>query len=40
MLIALALLGVVLIAFGAVVLLRYSDRPGGTLKWRGAEVTS
>jgi hypothetical protein len=40
MLIALALLGVVLIVFGALVLLRYSDRPGGTIKWLGAEVTS
>jgi hypothetical protein len=40
MLMALALLGVVLIVFGALVLLRYSDRPGGTIKWLGAEVTS
>ncbi|MEP7001872.1 MAG: hypothetical protein ABI969_15400 [bacterium] len=40
MLITLLALGVALIAFGAVVLLRYPDRPGGTLKGFGAEVTS
>jgi hypothetical protein len=40
LLIPLVVLGVVLIAFGAVVLLRYADRPGGTIKWMGAEVTS
>ena len=32
--------GVALVVFGAVVLLRYADRPGGTLKWQGAEVSS
>lgn len=40
MLIPLILLGVALIAFGAFVLLRYADRPGGTIKWLGAEITS
>lgn len=40
MLIALLLLGVALVAFGALVLLKYSDRPGGTIKWLGAEVSS
>ncbi|MEO8621468.1 MAG: hypothetical protein ABI625_10410 [bacterium] len=40
MLTTLLVLGVALIAFGAVVLLRYSDRPGGTIKAFGAEVTS
>jgi hypothetical protein len=40
MLITLLAIGVTLIAFGAVVLLRYSDRPGGTIKWLGAEITS
>jgi hypothetical protein len=33
-------IGVGLILFGAVVLLRYSDRPGGTLRWLGLEVSS
>jgi hypothetical protein len=33
-------LGGALVVFGAVVLLRYSDRPGGTLKWQGVEVSS
>lgn len=37
---ALLALGVILIVFGAVILLRYSDRPGGTIKWMGAEVSS
>lgn len=32
--------GVALVVFGAFVLLRYSDRPGGTLKWLGLEVSS
>src|SRR5882672_10909766 len=40
MLMALLLLGIVLVVFGAVVLLKYSDRPGGTIKWLGAEVSS
>jgi hypothetical protein len=33
-------LGVGLVLFGAIVLIRYSDRPGGTLKWLGLEVSS
>jgi hypothetical protein len=33
-------LGIALVLFGAVVLLRYSDRPGGTVKWFGLELTS
>jgi hypothetical protein len=33
-------LGGALVVFGAVVLLRYSDRPGATLKWQGVELTS
>jgi hypothetical protein len=33
-------LGLGLIAFGAIVLLRYSDRPGGTVKWLGLELSS
>jgi hypothetical protein len=36
----LLVLGGALVVFGAVVLLRYSDRPGGTLKWQGVEVSS
>ncbi len=40
MLIALLMVGVALLAFGALVLLKYSDRPGGTIKWLGAEVSS
>jgi hypothetical protein len=39
-LLPLVALGIILIAFGAFVLLRHSDRPGGTIKWLGAEVTS
>lgn len=33
-------LGGALVVFGAVVLLRYSDRPGASIKWQGAEVSS
>jgi hypothetical protein len=33
-------LGGALLVFGAVVLIRYSDRPGGTVKWLGMELTS
>jgi len=40
MFIALISLGLLLIAFGAIVLVRYSDRPGGTIKFLGLEVTS
>jgi hypothetical protein len=40
MFVPLVLLGVVLIVFGAFVLLRYSDRPGATVKWLGAELSS
>ncbi|MEO5815986.1 MAG: hypothetical protein ABIT20_11975 [Gemmatimonadaceae bacterium] len=40
MLIALMVLGIALVAFGALVLMKYSDRPGGTIKWLGLEVTS
>ena len=32
--------GVGLVIFGAVVLIRYSDRPGGSLKWMGMEISS
>jgi hypothetical protein len=33
-------LGTALVLFGAVVLLRFSDRPGASLKWLGMELTS
>ena len=33
-------LGAVLLIFGAFVLLRFSDRPGGTIKFMGGEVSS
>jgi hypothetical protein len=36
----LLLLGIALLAFGALVLLKYSDRPGGTIKSFGVEVSS
>ena len=36
----LLVLGVGLVIFGAVVLIRYSDRPGGSLKWLGMEISS
>jgi hypothetical protein len=36
----LIVVGVALIVFGAYVLLRHSDRPGGTLKWFGFELSS
>ena len=32
--------GIALIVFGAVVLLRFSDRPGGSIKWLGMEMSS
>jgi hypothetical protein len=32
--------GIGLVAFGAVVLVRYADRAGGTFKWLGIEMTS
>ncbi|MDB4890804.1 MAG: hypothetical protein JWL61_2659 [Gemmatimonadetes bacterium] len=38
--IALLVIGVALGAFGALVLLKYSDSPGGSIKWLGAEVSS
>jgi hypothetical protein len=40
MTVILALLGVVLVGFGALVLLKFPDRPGGKLAWRGFEVNS
>ena len=40
MAIALLAFGFALVAFGAVVLLRYSDRPGGSLKLLGMEMSS
>lgn len=33
-------LGLALVGFGAVVLLRFADRPGATLKWMGLELSS
>lgn len=36
----LLLLGVVLVTFGAVMLLRFPDRPGGTIRLQGLEVSS
>jgi hypothetical protein len=33
-------LGGALVVFGAVVLLRYADRPGGSVKWMGLELSS
>lgn len=33
-------IGVALILFGAIVLIRYADRPGATLKWLGLELSS
>jgi hypothetical protein len=32
--------GLALIVFGAIVLVRFSDRPGGTVKWLGVEISS
>jgi hypothetical protein len=32
--------GVGLVVFGAFVLLRFPDRPGGTIRWHGVEVSS
>lgn len=40
MAVALLLFGIALVGFGAVVLLRYSDRPGGSLKLLGMEMSS
>jgi hypothetical protein len=40
MYILIAALGVAIAAFGIVVLIRYHDRPGGTLKWLGLEISS
>jgi hypothetical protein len=40
MLIIVIVIGVALIVFGAFILVRYADRPGGTLKWLGLEVSS
>src|SRR5688500_20344381 len=31
---------VALVVFGAFVLLRFPDRPGGTIRWHGVEVSS
>lgn len=40
MMMTLVVVGAALIVFGAIVLLRYSDRPGGSIKALGAEVSS
>lgn len=40
MIVALALLGVALVVFGAVVLLLFPDRPGGKIGFRGLNVSS
>src|SRR3954465_4574756 len=40
MLIVLAVVGVVLVGLGAVVLLRFPDRPGGTVRFLDMEVSS
>jgi hypothetical protein len=37
---ALLIVGIALLAFGALVLLRYPTRPGGKVAWRGFEVSS
>jgi hypothetical protein len=37
---ALVVLGVLTLVFGAFVLLRFPDRPGGTIKFQGTEVSS
>ncbi len=37
---ALSVVGVGLVVFGALVLLKFPDRPGGTIAWRGMEVNS
>lgn len=36
----LVVVGVALVLFGALVLLRFPDRPGGRLVWHGVEVSS
>jgi hypothetical protein len=36
----LLVLGGALVLFGAVVLLRYSDRPGASIRWQGVELSS
>jgi hypothetical protein len=36
----LAVLGIALVAFGALVLLKFPDRPGGEIRWRGFNVSS
>ena len=38
--VVLAVVGVALVVFGAFVLLRFPDRPGGRLVWHGVEVSS
>lgn len=40
MTVILLLLGVALVGFGALVLLKFPNRPGGKLAWRGFEVNS
>jgi len=40
MFVVLLVLGVALLVFGGVVLLRHSDKPGGTIKMLGVELTS
>lgn len=40
MMITLAVMGAALIVFGAIVLMKFSDRPGGSIKALGAEVSS
>jgi hypothetical protein len=37
---ALVVVGIALAAFGSLVLLKFPDRPGGKIAWRGAEVSS
>jgi hypothetical protein len=38
--VVLVVVGVALVVFGALVLLRFPDRPGGRLAWHGVEVSS
>jgi hypothetical protein len=38
--IVLLIVGVVLVVFGGLVLLRFPDRPGGRISWQGVEVSS
>ena len=38
--VTLLVFGLAIVVFGAVVLLRFADRPGATIKWMGFEVSS